>query len=75
MKFMVVQPDYNDRVLVLDTDEPEQLEQLRKSLSGARYENPGDRFLFDSRPGDLCTIDYDRWIVRLGRDFSDDPQD
>jgi hypothetical protein len=79
---LVVQPDYNDRALLLDTDQPggaghpSGLERLRQCLSSSRYPNPGDRFIFDSRPGDICSIDYDRWVIRLGRDFADpDEQD
>lgn len=73
-KVMLVQPDYEDRALVLDTDSSHDLVKLRTLLAGSRYANPGDRFLFDSRPGDFCSINYDQWIVRLGRDFADEDE-
>ena len=49
-------------------------EGFREWVIWSRYANPGDRFLFDSRPGDFCSINYDQWIVRLGRDFSDEDE-
>jgi hypothetical protein len=62
--FLLLQPGYYDEAILYDTDFPAHLEELRKKW------HVGDRFVFDSQPGDFFSVSRDQWVLRLGRDFA-----